>query len=153
MPLVASIPTAPEERPSPPRAEVEAERRWVRPSHSRCAALFADATAARSASRPAEAIARFQRLERECSGTPEATVSLVSLGELLVDAHELEPALACFETYLRQALSGPLAPEALAAKARLLERLGQSSEADKVRIQLQHRVPDWPYTSGHREGE
>jgi TolA-binding protein len=111
------------------------------------AALFARATAARGAGRRAEAIVLFQRLEHEFPGSPEAIVSLVSVGELLADTGAPEPALASFDAYLQRQPGGPLVPEALAARARLLERLGRADDARATRRELQRKIPDWPYVT------
>jgi len=112
------------------------------------AELFARATAARRDGRPAEAIALFHQLEREMPATPEAVVSLVSLGNLLVDAGDAQAALASFDAYLRRSPTGALAPEALAARARALDRLGRADEALAARRELARRFPRSAYKTG-----
>jgi TolA-binding protein len=119
--------------PAPPVAAVTA------------AGLFAEAANLRQSGQSAEAIATFQRLQREFPGTPEATVSLISLAEMLADASRPDAALALFDAYLATAPSGPLYPEALHGKARALEKLGRMPEAQSVRRELGQRMPSSPY--------
>jgi TolA-binding protein len=96
------------------------------------AALFVRAKEARSEGRTGEAIFAFRRLEREYPNSPEAIVSLVSVGELLAAASAWDEALASFDAYLRRAPSGPLAPEALAGRARVLAHKGlAAARADR----------------------
>jgi hypothetical protein len=105
------------------------------------ATLFAEATDLRRSGRSVEALATFRRLQAEFPGTPEATVSLISLAEMLADAARPAGALALFEAYLAIAPSGSLYPEALRGKALVLEQLGRRSEAQSVRRELGHRMP------------
>jgi TolA-binding protein len=107
--------------------------------------LFARATAAQRAGRAVEAIMLFRRLEREMPRSSEAVVALVSLGRLLAEAGEQEAALNSFDTYLRRSPSGALVPEALAARAGLLARLGRAAEARASREELERRFPGSPY--------
>jgi TolA-binding protein len=112
---------------------------------NRSGRLFAQALAARGAGHTEQALALFHRLQREFPDTEEATVSLISAGELLVEAAAFHAALANFDAYLRRAPNGPLVPEALASKSRLLDQLGRSEEAERTRRELRGRVPEWPY--------
>jgi len=123
------------------RPEVAASRARSRQQ----ADLFARATAARRAGHAVEAIMLFRRLEREMPRTSEAVVALVSLGQLLAEAGEEEAALESFDAYLRQSPSGALVPEALAARAGLLARLGRAAEARASREELERRFPGSPY--------
>jgi TolA-binding protein len=84
-------------------------------------------------------------LQRDFPETEESTVSLISAGELLVEAGAYREALAKFDAYLRRTPNGPLAPEALASRSRLLDQLGRGEEADRARRDLRRRVPEWPY--------
>jgi tetratricopeptide (TPR) repeat protein len=97
----------------------------VRPA----AALFARAKEARREGRTGEAIAAFRRLQRDYPDSPEAVVSLVSVGELLAAASAWVDALECFDAYLRRAPAGPLAPEALAGKEHVLMHAGLGEAA------------------------
>jgi hypothetical protein len=114
-------------------------------ARSRQADLFARATVARRDGRTVEAIALFRRLESETPQTPEAVVALVALGQLLGETGEVEAALATFDSYLRQSPTGPLVPEALAARAGMLARLGRATEARACREELERRFPGSPY--------
>ena len=70
----------------------------------------------------------YRRLQREFPGTPEALVSAVPLGRLLLDGGAARPALAAFDAYLRDVPRGPLVAEALYGKGRALEALGDRDE-------------------------
>lgn len=147
-PAEPTLEPAPAEIPSPaPGEKPRAAHLRGALRDGRSGRLFAQALAARGAGRPEQALALFRRLQREFPDTEEATVSLISAGELLVDAGAFRAALADFETYLRRAPDGPLAPEALASKSRLLSQLGQREESDHARRELRRRVPEWPYAS------
>ena len=151
-PPVASLPSAPSPRSSRAALGVGPPDGAVGPSRAR--ALFARATAARQAGRVSEAIALFQRLDAEWPQTPEAIVSRVSLGDLLAARGDAPGALASFDAYLGAAPTGPLVPEALAARARLLSRLGRTEEARRSWDELGRRFPDSPYLSRqHARGE
>jgi len=108
------------------------------------ALLFARATAARRSGQLDDAMAGFRRLEREYPRSREAIVSLVSLSDLLEGARP-EAALALLDRYLDLMPGGPLAPEALARKVRLLKRLGRVTEAQQSHDELVRRFPDWIY--------
>jgi TolA-binding protein len=116
----------------------------VADSDAPAALLFARATAARRSGRHPDAIAAFRQLQREHPRSQEAVVSLVSLADLL-DGAEPEAALALLDRYLDSIPGGPLAPEALARKVRLLERLGRGGEAQRSHEELARRFPDWIY--------
>ena len=156
----AAIALAPEGRPAeigpprivhratPSRANDREDRPPVNPapfapqaSALTAARLFGEATDLRRSGRSAEALAAFRRLQADFPGTPEATVSLISLAEMLADASRPAAALALFEAYLAIAPSGSLYPEALRGKARVLGQLGRSPEAQSVRRELGHRMP------------
>lgn len=109
------------------------------------ALLFARATAARRSGHLNDAIAAFRQLQRERPSSREAVVSLVSLGDLLAEGTEPEAALALLDRYLDLMPTGPLAPEALACKVRVLTRLGRLSEAQQSHDELIRRFPDWIY--------
>jgi uncharacterized cupin superfamily protein len=66
----------------------------------------------------------YERLIRGHRGTSQASLAMVSLGNLLIEKlDEPESALRWFETYL-DASPGALVPEALFGKAKALRRLG-----------------------------
>jgi TolA-binding protein len=67
-------------------------------------------------------------LQREYPGTPEALVSAVPLGRILLDAGAPAQAQEAFESYLRDAPVGPLVAEALYGKGRACQNLGDGFE-------------------------
>ena len=111
-------------------------------------ALFAEATDLRRAGRLAEATAAFRQLQMDFSETPEATVSLVSLAEMLAGGSTPAAALPLFDAYLTSAPQGPLVPEALMGKARVLDRLGRTDEARLVRREVGRRPAGSLYAPG-----
>jgi TolA-binding protein len=115
------------------------------PSPENAATLFARALAERQAGRAPAAIATFRELQREFADSSEATVALVSLGDLLLESRLPAEALAYFQAYLRRAPSGTLAPEAWIGKARALDALGRPSEAQAAWNEIARRFPDARY--------
>ena len=107
-----------------------AARAAVAPGDARAsaAALLADAGRARGEGQIERAVSLYRRLQREFPGTPEALVSAVPLGRLLLDGGAARPALAAFDGYLRDAPGGPLVAEALYGKGRALELLGDGAQ-------------------------
>jgi hypothetical protein len=92
------------------------------------AALLAEAGRARGDGQLDRAASLYRRLQREFPGTPEALVSAVPLGRLLLDGGAARPALAAFDGYLRDVPRGALVAEALYGKGRALELLGARDE-------------------------
>ncbi len=91
-------------------------------------ALLAEAGRARAEGQLDRAASLYRRLQREFPGTPEALVSTVPLGRLLLDSGSARAALAAFDGYLRGMPRGPLVAEALYGKGRALEALGDGVE-------------------------
>jgi len=91
-------------------------------------ALLAAAGRARGEGERDRAAALYRQLQREFPGTPEALVSSVPLGRLLLDAGAARAALAAFDGYLRDAPRGPLVAEALYGKGRALELLNEHED-------------------------
>jgi TolA-binding protein len=143
-PAVAPAPPAP--RPVDPRP-VDPRRRPDEPVSlaASAQALFAQATAARQAGRRDEAITLFRHVQRDFPRSAEATISLVSVAQLLSERAQPADALALFNAYLVRAPAGPLAAEALAGKARMLDRLGRDWEASVAREEIRRRFPQSPY--------
>jgi len=98
------------------------------------------------------ALESFLQLQAECTGLPEALVSLVSMGDLLLGRGDASQALASFDAYLRGAPSGTLAPEALVGKAQAQARLGRLEEAQATWREVARRFPRSPYAR-HASGE
>ena len=107
--------------------------------------LFARAVAERQAGRSQTAIAIFRSLQREFPDSLEATVALVSLGDLLFGTGRQAEALRNFEAYLRREPEGTLVPEALIGKAHALEALGRVAQARSAWGELARRFPNSPY--------
>jgi len=91
-------------------------------------ALLAEAGRARGEGQLDRAVSLYRKLQREFPGTPEAQVSTVPLGRLLLDADSPRAALAAFDAYLRDVPHGPLIAEALYGRGRALEALGEDDE-------------------------
>jgi TolA-binding protein len=115
--------------------------------------LFAQALTERQEGRSQTAIATFRSLQREFPASREATVSLVSLGDLLLGTGLRAEALLAFETYLQRAPSGTLLPEAWIGKARALDALGRATEARAAWREIAKRFPDSPYARRARGGD
>ncbi len=107
--------------------------------------LFAAANAARGAGDLRTAALRYQLLERRYPASPEATVSLVSAGDLLARLGEPASALDRFERYLATDARGPLASEALFGRARCLRDLGRRSDELETWRELVRRFPGSAY--------
>ena len=112
----------------------------LEPSVPLASALFTEATEARRNGRIEAATEAFRRLQAEFPLTPEATVSLVSLAELLAKGDAPAAALPLFDAYLASSPAGPLYPEALVGKARVLDRLGRPDQARAVRLEIGRRT-------------
>lgn len=105
---------------------VKASRSAAMPS---AAELLERARGFRADGRYRDAHAAYQRLLREYSGSAEARVALVSLGELqLSQLADPSGALRSFDAYLRG--GGALRQEASYGRIRALRRLGKLSEAE-----------------------
>lgn len=100
--------------------------------------LFARANAARGAGELRAAEADYALLQSRYPASPEASVALVSAGDLLLRLGQPAAALDRFDRYLAASARGPLAPEALFGRARCLRELGmRQDEADAWRALLQ----------------
>jgi len=121
-PAAVVVPTAPAPR------HRAAARSAVSGDAPSAAALLAQAGRARGDGQLDRAASLYRRLQREFPGTPEALVSAVPLGRLLLDGGAARPALAAFDGYLRDVPRGPLVAEALYGKGRALELLGARDE-------------------------
>lgn len=96
------------------------------PSEPTAALLFASANLSRNRGRFDLAMVQFRELQRRFGGSPEAVMSLVSLGKLLLARHDASAAFDQFSTYLR--VGGPLMEEAMVGRAQALSLLGRTSE-------------------------
>lgn len=123
---------------------VARDRSAVRPSLPRTSAsLFAEATQARRSGRIDRALTLFERVIEDHPRTREAATSRVLAGRMWLESkREPRRALALFESYLRESDGGSLRPEALAGKARCLERLGEPRAARAAWTTLIDRYPE-----------
>jgi TolA-binding protein len=113
------------------------------------AGLLAQATSARGAGRPNEAIVLLQQLERQFPGSAEAELAHVSLGRLLLTSGRPAEALVEFSEYL--GAGGPLAEEALLGQARAHAALGQAREERGAWEALLARYPRSVYLRQAKE--
>ena len=119
------------------------------PSESNPGALMRQASRARSLGEIDRAVALLSELQNKFSGSPEAHVSLVSLGKLLMQRGRPDAALQRFSSYL--VASGPLEEEALVGCARSLAALGRASEERSTWQRLLARFPGSVYAGAARE--
>lgn len=111
-------------------------------------ALFSRATAASRRGKTASALAHFEALRERFADSREARTSWILSGRLQLQRNEASEALRCFDRYLEGRGRGPLAPEAMAGRARALEALGRSGDAAK---QWQKIVDRFPQSSAAAE--
>ena len=119
-------------------------------AHASAAALLAEAGRARGEGQLDRAVSLYRRLQREYPGTPEALVSTVPLGRLLLDGGAAGAAQLAFESYLRDVPRGPLVAEALYGKGRACELLGDSAEELRTWQRLVAQHADSAYVSHAR---
>jgi len=122
----------------PPRRKIRARPRLESASP---AELFRQGLEARGGANAAAAIASFRALEKRFPESPEAIVSYVSLGTLLLERGEPVAAVAAFNDYLQAAPYGDLAREALTGKRRALAAAGLPDETAAVNRELERRFP------------
>jgi len=151
---------APSAEPAPPEAAGEpppapaAKGSAARTNRAAPAAdlLFSQANAARRNADVRKAVALYHELQRLHPAAPEALVSRVALGRLLLErAGDARGALAEFDGYLARAPEGALAEEALFGKASALMRLGRASEEKQTWRRLIERFPSSVYAERARE--
>jgi hypothetical protein len=131
--------------PSPPVAEApivvpDAPRVVVRDSASE---LLERANRARRAGETQQAIGLFRELTQRHTGTGEARLAEVRLGNLLLERGQARAAIAEFDRHL--ARGGSLAPEAVYGRARALGALGDAAAERKAWASLVRDYPGSPY--------
>ncbi|WP_437652384.1 tetratricopeptide repeat protein [Sorangium sp. So ce1182] len=112
--------------------------------------LFRDANEARRAGSTQRAIELYRALQKGFARSPEATLSLVSLGSLLLNSGSPAAALAQFDRYLGTAGARPLAVEALYGRGRALRALGRSADEAQSWRRLLREHPGSPYVEHAR---
>jgi hypothetical protein len=142
-PSAASPAAAPPELAAPAAALAQApasgERAEVEPPAPRRASpavdidrLLAEARAARVRGDNARARTLYARVARLAAGKPAGAVAEIAIGLLLLeraDGGDARAALEAFDRYLAAAPAGALREEAMAGRARALERLGERARA------------------------
>lgn len=113
--------------------------------------LFAAGNAARKSGAQANALATYHKLQQAYPGSPEARVSRVLSGRLLLGMGRTDAALAQFDHYLAGAAESGLAEEALWGKAQALSRLGRTAEEQRVWRILLQRFPKSVYATTARQ--
>lgn len=130
----------------PAPATASAPRRATRATPARSAtALFKDANEARRRGQLEQASALYSKLQSEFPRSPQAVMSAVSLGGLLLSSGRSDAALAQFERYLQQSRGGGLAAEALYGRGRALAGLGRRAEERLTWERLLREFPACPY--------
>ncbi len=109
-----AAPGAQAQSPEPPAA---------RPS---AADVLKEAQGLRKEGRSREAVLAYERLETDFPSSPEARVSLVSLGDLLLSSGDPSGALRAFDSYL--ATGGAIAEEAMFGRVQSLRALGRRDD-------------------------
>jgi hypothetical protein len=119
------------------------------PAEPTAASLLRLANAARSRGRTDEAVSLLREIQQRYRGSPEATLSLVSLGKLLLLKGAPEAALQQFSSYLF--VGGTLEEEALVGRAQALAALARSSEERSTWEALVARFPGSVYVARAQE--
>lgn len=102
---------------------------------------FAGANELRRTGRTEAAIAAYGQLQSRHPNAPEALVSYVVLGRILLQRGEATAAEAQFARYLRRAPAGSLAEDALFGRASALRMGGRTAEERRALTQLVTRYP------------
>jgi TolA-binding protein len=113
------------------------------------AAMLRDANDARRSGETAEAMALYAKLQQRFPGSPEAELSSVPFGELLLADHQPKAALAQFQRPAG-ALGGNLRPEVLYGRARSLAALGDQAGERSAWRELLDEFPKCPYVETAR---
>ena len=145
-------------KPEPPPEEVDERRAApleavpepVAPEASSASELFSRATAASRRGETDTALALFSSLRERFPVSREARTSWVLGGRLLLGRGDADAALSSFDRYLDGSARGPLAPEAMAGRAKALDALGRTAPA---RAQWQTIVDRFPRSSAAVEAK
>ncbi|WP_437735765.1 tetratricopeptide repeat protein [Sorangium sp. So ce1335] len=150
LPELAAPAPLPHDTPRAPGATAPTPAAPSTPAASTAEQLFREANDARRAGSAQRAIALYRALQRRFAGSPEATLSLVSLGGLLLNSGSPGAALAQFDRYLGVAGARPLAVEALYGRGRALRALGRSGDEAQTWRRLLREHPSSPYAEHAR---
>ena len=119
------------------------------PAQLTAASLLRQVNSARGRGLVDQAVSLFMEIQQKFPGSPEATLSLVSLGKLLMQRGAAGAALQQFSSYL--ASGGPLEEEALVGQAQALSALGRQSEERQTWETLMARFPASVYVARARD--
>lgn len=112
--------------------------------------LFREANQARRSGDMARAVKLYQQLQRQFATTPEAQLSFVSLGRLLLESGSSAAALSQFDRYLGSGSTKSLAAEALYGRGRALKALGRQGDEAENWQRLLSSYPKSPYSGEAR---
>ena len=110
-------------------------------------ALFKHANQARREGRTAEAVGSYRRLQRLHRSSPEAQLSHLSLGHLLLASGNPSQALSQFDSALGSSGANSVKAEALYGKGLALGRLGRSGEERSTWQRLLNEFGASPYAT------
>ncbi len=133
----------------PVRKGVVATLGLDQPIEMNAAALLRQANSARMSGDVDRAVMLFNELQNKFPGSPQAHVSSLSLGKLLMLRGSPDAALRQFSSYLVAA--GPLEEEALVGRAQALAALGRASEERRTWERLLARFPGSVYAAAARK--
>ncbi|XXX79502.1 tetratricopeptide repeat protein [Sorangium sp. So ce134] len=146
----AALPELAAPAPRPRDAAARGPSAAAPSSSSTAEQLFREANEARRAGSSQRAIELYRSLQKGFATSPEATLSLVSLGSLLLNTGSPAAALAQFDRYLGVAGARPLSVEALYGRGRALRALGRSADEAQNWRRLLREHPGSPYVEHAR---
>jgi TolA-binding protein len=112
--------------------------------------LFQRANDARRSGEGARAASLYKKLIARFPTSPEAALSQVRLGGMLLEQGDGRSALGHFDRYLAEQPGGALSPEALYGRGRALASLGRSAEEARAWTRLLADFPKSPYAAHAR---
>jgi len=135
----------PGERPHALARERSSSRPARAPVGASADSLLRQAGDARREGDGERALGLYRRLQSEFAGSPEALLSKVPLGNLLLERGRAREALAQFDRYLDATPRGALVPEALYGRARALSAAGDRAEEQLAWQRLLREFPASAY--------
>jgi tetratricopeptide (TPR) repeat protein len=117
----------------------------LRDEESAAGLLLRRAGDARQKGEADEAIGLYRKLQHDFRGSPEAILSTVPLGGLLLERRLPRAALGQYDLYLSSSHGGLLIPEALYGRGRALAALGDRQEEERNWKRLLGDFPNSAY--------
>ena len=139
----------PKDKHVAPSSSAKPKTSAATPPKRTVAELFQLASRARRAGDASSAIRYYRALLRDYPGSAEASLSRISLGNLLLETGAAAAALTEFNAYLR-APSGSMAAEAQYGRARALAALGRQAQELAAWKRLLADFPASPYATRAR---